>query len=125
MLAVVSIALVVSAVWLSEVSSADRLQEPVIQLTMKPIPITKGSFASVVEIGVGNQTGAPVSVDVRLYSGSALDLIEMWPVHLQEGQQWSKTVSRSPAEPLFATVAYATSSANPIASVSIGTPSGA
>ena len=124
-LAVVSVILVVSSLWLSEVSTADHQQEPVIQLSMKPVPITQGSFASVVDIGVANQTGVPVTVEVRLYSGSTRDLIEAWSVHLRQGQPWSKIVSRSPKVPLVATVAYAASLANPIASVSIGTPTGA
>jgi hypothetical protein len=118
----VSLVLVVSALWLSEASSADHQHEPVLQLSMIPVPIARGSFASLGDIGVGNQTGTPVTVEVRLFRGSPAVIVGRWSVHLREDQQWSKIVSRSPDEPLVATVAYASNSAIPIAWVSLGTP---
>ena len=121
-LVVMSILLVVSALWLSEVSTADHDAERVIQLSMKPIPISEGSFASSGELGVGNRTGGPVAVVVHLYSGGARDLIHTWTLQLGEGQQWSAVVTRAHHVPLSATVAYVANPSVVIASVSLGTP---
>jgi hypothetical protein len=117
-----SLAMLVGAIWLSEISSSRDSRERVVQMYIVPEPVLQGSYASKCELGVTNETGAAATLDIRLYRGVVHSSVETWTLHLGKGAHWTRSISRSDKDRLVATVAYKAHPGTPLATVSLGTP---
>jgi hypothetical protein len=121
-LVLVSLSLLLGAIWLSVASNSAAGRERIVQVSFVPSPVRLGSYAMRGEIGVVNRTGARVNLEVRVYRGDQRTAAEAWTLRLQDGERWNREISRTISIPLEATVAYSRTASTPIASVSLGSP---
>jgi hypothetical protein len=110
-LLICSAILLLSALWLSEVSVSRNSRERIVQLSL----LKQSAITPTCRLEVGNYTGSTKVLKAQLFGGTPNALRQHWTLRIRDQAQWSTLVSCSDP-PVLATVSYLNVS-KPIATV--------
>lgn len=121
LLSIGTFTLVAAALAVSVYSSSTSNREHFVQLWILPIPASAGATAVRAEVGVTNQEGRRIRLDVSIETPKTV-LLSRRQVVLAQGQTWTYHLFRKGFLPVLATVSLASQPSRILDSVRLATP---